>query len=181
MVDHPSLADAFRFDEADLEHNRQGELTEAQTALLADVARRRGCARGAATAVILATLGLLWMVLLIAGGLSGEGSGPLVALLVVTAVVLLLGGGALLVGHRRSRDLRSGTVSTAEGPVATESVTMREQGSKVGDQYRVELGGVRLLVGTEAQMEAFEEGATYRVFYIADPPAHHVLSAERLP
>lgn len=180
MTVDDALPAAFGFDEDSLEANRRGRLTAGQMELVEARRRRRGCGRRAAVFAVGASIVVLWVGLAASGGLSTDSVAPIVATGAVTALVAVAVGTAMALGRYRSRDLRVGRVSRAEGAVTTESVVIREQQMKVGDQYRVEIDGLRLLVGTRAQMDAFESGDPYRIFYVADPPAHHVLSAERL-
>ena len=174
------LAAAFDFTDADLEANERGQLTDSQRSAIEARRRQRGCGRRVAVVAVAGSLLFLWAVLAADGALSSGSAAPVVAAGLVTIVVVVLVGASMVAGWVRSRDLRSGRVSRVDGVVTTKTVAVRERQMKIGDQYRVELGGVRLLVGSRNQMDAFEPGVRYRVCYVADPPTHHVLSARRL-
>jgi hypothetical protein len=171
--------EALDFAQDDLQANRAGYLTERQQRLLESVRRTRGCSSRVALIVILVSaLGVGLAPLLFGGSESAGGEQTIRQVLpytlAVAGVVVLIMLVALLVGYARSRDVRDGRVSIAEGNahLATRYL-MRLRLTA----YYVQIGGVRFQIGQD-EAEAFTEGEFYRVYYVKDPPAHVVLSAE---
>lgn len=171
------LAQAFEFTPTELEINRRGVLAPGQQKLLAETRRLRGCGRRAAIFALGGT------VLVFAGVILFAAPRPsLPYALLGLALFVGVFGAALLLGERRSRDVRTGQVSLAEGRAA--GLATREIKSKsgrvIGTAYFVEMGRTRFRLATPAQFDAFQPGRCYRIFYIKDPPLHLILSAEAL-
>jgi len=51
---------------------------------------------------------------------------------------------------------------------------------RLGTAYYVKIGRTRFQVPSAEHFGTFDDAARYRVYYIINPPAHIVLSAERL-
>ncbi|HVH07427.1 MAG TPA: hypothetical protein VNE71_15660 [Myxococcota bacterium] len=149
------LEHAFRFDASDLAENRSGRLSARQVA-------RLGAARGAARIA----LGVFAAVTLASGAFVARSLAPehrpwaLGATAAAAAIGVVLSRSSLAA-------LGSRSVSVAEGLAEADA------------EDRLLLGGKRLVLGAPGQLEAFEPGAAYRVFYV-DGPRALVLSAEAL-
>jgi hypothetical protein len=171
--------EALDFSQADLQANREGYLTERQQRLLGSVRRARGCgSRAAFIAILVSALSVGFAPLLFGGSESAGGEQtirqvlPYTLAVAVVAVLIMLA--ALLFGYARSRDIRDGRMSIAEGHAhLTTRYLMRLRLTA----YYVQIGGVRFQLG-EDESAAFTEGEFYRVYYVKDPPAHVLLSAE---
>jgi hypothetical protein len=91
-----------------------------------------------------------------------------------------MGGGATNF-FLRSREVITGKLSSAEGPAKP---IRREYGAyehfSAGVALFVRLGSKELPLVNEEQFAAFEEGATYRAFYVKNYPRDVLLSVEAL-
>ena len=80
-----------------------------------------------------------------------------------------------LAEHRRTRDLRSRQISQVEG--AATLTTARQVRYTA---YVVQIDQIRFEFTSPEQQGAFEATRRYRVFYLASPPRHVILSVELL-
>ena len=48
------------------------------------------------------------------------------------------------------------------------------------DAFHIWIGSLHVQVPNEDQFDAFQEGATYRVYWLKNPPVNWILSAERV-
>ena len=173
------------YSEADLEANRQGMLTQEQLQIVEAVYQTRQ--RGARQTY---TLFAIWIPLLIivgfvieyrqSGKTLGEflpGALPIVALVGVGMGVLVLIAWAF--GAINSRDARDKRISVAEGEA---HVLEKEARSRASNYMRYELRlGYRLFrFANHASIAHFEDGQSYRVYYIKFYPFPLMLSAEKL-
>ncbi|MCY3780118.1 MAG: hypothetical protein OXG78_07415 [Chloroflexi bacterium] len=162
-----ALMRAMRFNEADLQANRLGELSRAQVERMKR-SQRRQCAIAAMlffTLVILAT-GLIYagqrnqnQILDLAG----------LALIVVNSILLGVMGRAFM---RLGSDLRAGSIEVLAGDV--ERVLRR---GRQGDNYLIRIGGSSLHVTREVFL-SFRHEASYRIYRSAH--ARLLLSAEAI-
>jgi hypothetical protein len=149
------LEQTFRFDASDLAANRSGRLSPRQVARLRAA---QGAARLALAVFFAVTIG----------------SGLLVARAAAPEHVrwsMAAAGAVAVIGFAISRAslaaLARRTVSVAEGLAESDSAG------------RLRLGGATLELAATGQLEAFDPGGAYRVYYVAGPRAL-VLSAEAL-
>lgn len=181
MADNAALnqkfAQAFDFSPADLQANRRGLLTPTQENSLAETRRLRGCGQRAAYLAWGGSVLIFAGVILFAVPLNSLPY-ALLGLGLFTALFLA----ATLLGAIRSRDLKTGRISLAEGKAA--GFAGREIKSKsgrvMGTAYFVEIARTRFRLAAQAQFEIFEPDQCYRIFYIKDPPLHFILSAEAI-
>ncbi|MCB9451893.1 MAG: hypothetical protein H6672_10665 [Anaerolineaceae bacterium] len=175
------LQNALNFTTEDLMMNRNGTLTESQQSRLKQT---QGCQR-------ISTMLSLVMVIVIFGGIAAfyaflmpnreeftamlsqsPEAGPLV--IAVMVVVLLLIGGSFLRTLGRTRRLNRGEISSVTG-----NAKVKRLHSKYGDSGRIKIGREKFLV-TEDVLNGFEQDGVYCVYYIKNPPMHHILSAEAM-
>jgi hypothetical protein len=171
------LAQALDFSPADLQANHRGLLTPTQENSLAETRRLRGCGQRAAYLALGGSVLIFAGVILFAAPLN---SLPYALL----GLVLFTGlfSAAILLGEIRSRDLKTGRISVAEGKAAgfaTKEIKSKS-GRVVGTAYFVEIARTRFRLATPAQFETIEPDRCYRIFYIKDPPLHHILSVEAI-
>ena len=158
---------AMRFDEADLQANRQGELSPTQVERVKRARRRQSIIAGV----------LFFALVLIATALIYAGQRNQNQILVSTGL-LLIAVNAILVGvmgrafMRLGSDLRAGNVEALAGDV--ERVLRR---GRQGDNYLIRIGGASLPV-TRDIFQGFRHEAPYRIYRTAH--ARLLLSAEAL-
>ncbi|MCE2489193.1 MAG: hypothetical protein J4G17_04365 [Anaerolineae bacterium] len=171
--------EALNFDEAELRANREGRLTAAQ--------RNRVFARRRRLIVVLALLTML-IGLLAASVILGLLPGA-----TAEGIVLALGAEALTAGlaflvwilwQRFRALLAPGLVHSVSGPVTcyvlrerrTDDIAGRPGGTRTA--YYLRAAGQEFAV-SEAALAAIEDGATYRLHYVARPAT--LLSVEPAP
>ncbi len=171
MVFDPRLGELFMFEEADLEANGRGVVSEEQARGFDQTVRmmRRGAARSRVILVIVFALTIGAVVLGIA---ATPGGGPVAGVVAGAILAWIL---AIIVffarrGRRLTTAFEERRVLTAEGPLSI--------GSTVTDTWLAKVGPARF--GVELyQAEALEEGASYRVHYLAAPDGGIPISMER--
>lgn len=171
------------YSEADLEANRQGMLTQNQFEIVEAVyqARQRGARQ---TYKLFA----IWIPLLMIVGFiieyrqSGKSLGeflpgalPIVVLVGAGMGVLVLISAAF--GAINSRDARDKRVTVAEGEAHVLEKEARTKGSSYM-RYELRLGNRLFRFANHASIAHFEDGRSYRVYYIKFYPFPLMLSAE---
>jgi hypothetical protein len=99
--------------------------------------------------------------------------------LLVGGIALVIFLPALWLDHSRLADVRAGKVSVVEGRADLKSQDFKGQIYRTKAYYLI-VGGTKFQLANERQFQAFRQGETYRIFYVRNPPAHTLLSAERL-
>lgn len=178
----------FSFSQADLDANRQGELSEDQFYVVESVYRARQ--RGARQTTLLFAI---WIPLLIIIGFVVEytQSGKTLGEFLPGALPIVIGAGVGLglliavvsgISARNARDARDKRISVAEGVAA---VIVKPANTRYSSYLRYELvlrKGVlnkQLFRFANPQSIAhFEQGTRYRVYYIKYYPFPLMLSAE---
>jgi hypothetical protein len=171
------LRQAFGFGDDELAANLLGRLTARQEAVVASVHQ----ARRQRLMIIWGVVGLAIVVGLLLGLLLPDsGSRPrqwamyipfaLTALLVVVGVLY-----ETVAGRRRTAALRARQLSRVEGQASLSSG--REVRYTV---HFVQIGPERFRFTSTDQWHTFAASRRYRVFYIAIPPQHTILSVELL-
>jgi hypothetical protein len=173
--DGAALQHAFGFSAEELALNRSGSVSPRQQALLTKSSKTVKAFSLVMIVVVVVFAG-------VAGGIAASSSSELV--LPVVGVVLLVG---LVMGTSIRRTMRAGgrvalaNVQHAQGPAKHHAVWVGanvDQGDVGGRRYEIEVGGQRLFVGSEANMQTFVEGAPYAVHYVREASLHMLLSAE---
>jgi hypothetical protein len=168
------LASAFGFTEDDLAANRQGYLTPNQKKVIAETRRARGCGARLACIIMAVSFGFFVVAFILSGGLETPlSSDALLAYAVAASAFIGIFLAAMVYGRIRSRDLRTGKISVAEGPAHR-----RTKEYKFGAAFYVKIGRHRFQFAYPEQFNAFEEGTRYRVYYVKNPPIDTVLSVE---
>jgi hypothetical protein len=182
------LLPALGFTAEDLDANRQGVLTERQRAQVDTLHRQGGIAVLVAGVIIVLTFAAIGSYVLFLAP-TGEAlrrgpMGPMIPLVLGGAVLLVL---ASLAGSvRRQRSLRAGRVSAVEGKAKLRSRQVSGAMAAVAEATGADLRASTIKVaGTkfhvdEATVQAFKEGALYRIYYVKNAPIHLILSAEAL-
>jgi len=163
----PELASVLGFSREDLDANRAGRLSPAQAAKLRRT-RTGDIIRGLVSAVVSAGMVTLWPLL--------NGS---TTTLLFWALVLLFPAAFALVSlwsaGQRSRDLQSGTVAIAGGPLQRHAEDLGS--TRRTPTYTLNAGGVKLNVPLEVY-GAFADDGHYALYHT--PHSRTLLSAEPL-
>ena len=164
-----SLGQAFVFNADDLAANRQGRLSADQATMFANVAaygRRR-------SRIVLPIFGLLLLgtvALAIVTSGPDAGIGPFVVIGVMGGFMILL---VAVFARRSSRD----QAVKATGRVFAVAGTFTFDSSMDGNWF-VEIGGARFPVD-RLQLEALDEDASYRAYFLGTQPYQTLLSLEK--
>ncbi len=179
-----SMTQAFKFTEGDLAMNRQGQIAESQQNALASSRR----ARMVSMIAYLVMLGLFLLVCVGVGIsllINQDGSTTRLAIMFAMAVAMLLVGAGALNYYLRSREVLAGKVSQMEGnaKLFTRQYPVSYGGlgySNLGTGWFVKLGPKEFRLLTPEQYAAFQEGATYRIYYVKNYPIDVILSVEAM-
>lgn len=167
------LQSALSFTAADLEENRAGRLSSAQQGFMTDQSNK-----GKSYNLAMGGVFVVFVVIIVAvvlpkmnsnsSGSSGSSSavppGIVFGVLAVVAVVVAL----TLVRTRRGMDrLKSGTVYSVEGAARTRARSYADA-NQLSDvsTFRLTVGDVTFALSSAHQLAAFEEGASYRCYYV---------------
>lgn len=165
LKDMADMQKATEFTKEDLSVNKQGYLSPRQQRMLEKT--KETLRRQTAFAIIAIFLPLAlviylgrarWLDMYDPGVQQG-----LPYIIGTFAIYLLIAGFFLFLGHRKWRDVRSGTVSTAEG-VAKKDLKMPQM---------VFIGDTKFYM--PFQYKKFTEGKNYRVYYIKSMMYSHVI------
>lgn len=165
------LGERFMFEEADLEANRRGEVSDEQARGFAQTAQvmRRGAARSKVVLVVV----FLVVIALVVAAISATPGGGLTAGIVagvILAWILAIIAFFMRRGERLTQAFEEHRLLTAEGPLRIRTTATETWFAHVGEaRFAVEL----------YQAQAMEEGATYRVHYLDAPDGGIPLSLER--
>jgi hypothetical protein len=172
MAFDPRLGERFFFDSADLEANNRGVVSDAQEQGFEQIVRynRRRDPKVTAFLVVLFAGAIALVVVGIARTPGGSLAGGAVAAGILVWILAII-----TFFRRRGRKLTAAfeqrRVLTAEGPLSI--------GGTISDTWRAEVGPARFGIELD-QVEALEEGAVYRVHYLAAPDGAIPISMERL-
>jgi hypothetical protein len=170
------MMDAFEFTSDDLVANRTNKLTPGQQKRIDAHIR---IARTSTWLALIACIGTIILFLGIAYRLQpAEGFGGALPILILAAVLFMsIFIFFIVVGRIRSRHLYNRNISVIEGQAARST---RKLKNGRWTAYYVTIEGTRFQLSSRAQFEAFQDHAHYRVFYIQYPPAHLILSMEKM-
>jgi hypothetical protein len=170
------MMDAFEFTSNDLAANRANKLTTDQQKRIATYIR---IANTSTRLALIACVGTIAVFFGIAYRLQpADGLGQALPVLILAAVLFMsIFIFFIIVGRIRSRHLYNGHISVIEGQAARST---RKVKNGRWTAYYVTIGKVRFQLSSRAQYEAFQEDAHYRVFYIQYPPAHLILTVEKM-
>lgn len=183
--DSPFLP-ALRFDERDVQANRQGLLTPEQTQRVEMIytARQRG-ARQMFWGLALSIALLIVISGVMALAESGEAFAGIVPGLILTAgMMAVVVSGVSVFSAVSARDARDKRISTVEGVVKLAERPFNTRYTR-SMRYEVRLrkgmfGRHRFRFANRDALRYFEAGETYRLYYIKYYPFPIVLSAERV-
>lgn len=172
MAFDPRLGERFFFDADDLEANNRGHVSASQEQGFDQVVayNRRRDPKVTAFLVIL----FAGVIALVAVGIANTPGGSLAGGAVAAGILAWILA-IIVFFRRRGRRLTTAfeqkRVLTAEGPLSI--------GSTMSDTWRAEIGPARFDIELD-QAEALEEGASYRVHYLAAPDGAIPISMERM-
>lgn len=170
------LMQAFGFSPADVISNRHGELTAAQRERL-DAKHRDYFRKGNLTIL------LMWggFTLLIVGSLVLQGAPPQDMEILPYALLGLtvFFGAAWLIARFHARNLTRQRFTFAEGQARTKTRKYYRYGREI-HAYELRIGRHKFNLLSQDELSAFEDGVTYRVYYVPYAPLHIILSAEAL-
>lgn len=172
MVFDPRLGERFMFEEADLEANRRGVVSDEQARGFEATARVM--TRGAARSRVILTIVFAVVIALVVAGISATpGGGPAAGLVAggILAWILLIVAFFMRRGKRLTRAFEEHRVLTAEGPLSIRT--------SVTETWYAHVGKARFAVEL-LQAQAMEEGAEYRVHYLEAPDGAIPISLERI-
>ena len=188
LQDGPSLAEALGFTEEEIAENRAGRMSVAQRARM-KTTRSWGRMGTVVMAVIVVAFIAVIAIVVLPKISKGPGSSTSVlasiGVLALIAVVMSIS----IQRTRRSLDkLVVARVETTEGVTRTREHKM---GGNVGDpasgytgtgggiRYEVTIGDIRFFVRSKAVLDTFEDGRSYRGYYVGGGPVMvTLLSAE---
>jgi predicted nucleic acid-binding Zn ribbon protein len=171
------LQSALGFTPADLEANRAGRLSDTQQEFM-NVQSKRGRAfilgMGGffvVFVIIIVTVVVPKMNSSSTDSTSGSSSAvPPWVIAAVLAVVALIVLRSVLKGRKRVGQLATGAVQSVEGPAKTKAVM---RGNVTDDVmlvpmgvYRLKVGKVTFALSTAKQLSGFDDGVSYRCFYV---------------
>lgn len=169
-----SVHHAFSFSARDLAANKAGFLSPMQKDSLACSVKGRGCGIKAAYFVMAFSVVTLLVFFLLSADPGSPGFREAMPYLIGTSgVFLLIFAFFLILDAIRSRDLRSGKISSAEGEIHTWQKEYRH-----GTGYFAEVGGTKFRLKSPEQMEELGSSSFCRIHYISNPPVHIILSFE---
>ncbi len=174
----------FAYTEADVQANRQGLLTAEQAQIIEAVyqARQRGVR-------LTFRLFAIWIPVLLVVGMVIEynNSGKSLDGFLPDAlpIMLLVGGGLTFIlflawgySYLNARDARDKRVSMAQGVAKVLEQEAQYRNRSPYMRYELRLNGRLFRFANHASIAHFEEGKTYRVYYIKYNPFPLMLSAE---
>jgi len=164
-----ALEAAFGFTAADLPENRVGRLSAAQ---LSRMTTTRGQAQvanlvfGAIFVVILIIIAIVVLPGALAPQPANSSAVPPGIIVLVIAVVAVIIALSLLRTRSKTKRL-TGTVLSTEGPAKTRARSVGNVDQLgTSDIYRLTVGSVTFPLSSQGQLAAFEEGRTYRCYYV---------------
>jgi hypothetical protein len=171
-----ALQSAFKFTPADLVENRAGKLSATQHSYVA-VQSKRGKTFNLAMGGVFVVFVIIIVTVVLpkmnsnSTGSSGTSSAvPPGVVFGVLAVVALLVALSLIRTRRGMERLTTGAVQSVEGPAKTRAsargnVDQLDQ-MAVMPVYRLTVGKVTFALSNAQQLGAFDEGVTYRCYYL---------------
>jgi hypothetical protein len=168
-----ALQAAFGFTPADLVENRAGKLSPTQHSLMA-VHSKRGKTFNLGMGVFFVVFVIIIVVVVLPRMNSSTGSSsstssavPPGVIFGVLAIVALVVGLSLVRTRRGMERLTTGAVQSVEGPAKTKATARGNVDQMtVMPVYRLTVGKVTFPLSNGQQLSAFDEGATYRCYYI---------------
>lgn len=181
------LAEALEFTPDELALNKAGLLSERQDKLVEQAIRWRRTSGRWSVFVLFLSLGVLWLVGFTLIQEEFDSQKLQSQLPIIYGSWLLIGGVVLAVfafffwlDRSRLAELQSRKISIIAGPA---SLAIRElKGARLYGMlaYYLKIGQVQFQLAGESQYKAFEQGRSYRIIYIKNPPTQTILSVEWL-
>jgi hypothetical protein len=167
------LQRAFLFEEIDVRANRAGRLSRRQLARFQLAGRNVALSFVVFALVMLGSAAFVGFMQIQSGSASlaerlADPSTLTVVAAVLTVAILVVGIGAVI-SRRYVSALSNRQFNVARGPA--------EVASASDNNYHIRIGPTRLRLPAEEQLQAFQPGAEYRVYFLHGPVAT-VLSAE---
>lgn len=168
----PGIHSAFCFSPGDLESNATGFLTQRQRILLVNHIKGEGCGRKAALIAMGLTLLVLAGAFVLIADPGSPGFKQAMPYYIGTCALFVLIFVFFLLLHRvRTRDIRSGLISSVEGELRT-----WKKEYSTGTAFYAEVGGTKFQLHSSEQMDVLLRHSFYRIYYISNPPVHIILS-----
>jgi len=166
------LQQTFLFQLADLRANQGGRLSPRQQARLRAASANMRLAMSVFIVVMLGTLALIgwmsWQSDAAFGMRSQESLPGLIAVGAVVVVVIVIGW---LTSRKHMSAVRSKQIGVAKGEMQVGKIRPEEA------RFEIKIGATKLRLLTQEQLQAFQPGVEYRVYYLPGP-APTILSAE---
>lgn len=170
------LMQAFGFSSADQIANRHGELTGAQRERL-DAKRRDYFRKGNLT--ILLMWGGFTLLVVVSMFLQGAPPQDMAILPYVLLGMSAFFCAAWLIARFHARQMPRQRFTFAQGLARTRMRKYYRYGREI-HHYELSLGRQKFNLLSQDELSAFEDGVSYRVYYIPYAPMHIILSAEAL-
>lgn len=172
----PPLEQAFAFNPAELDLNRRGQLSTAQTKKLDKYRKMRGCGRRAAAIVFgLMAAGIAAAALLLKAPGIDQARPYLLVVAGILAIIFLF---SLISDFQAGRDLAQGNLSVAEGNVQTWAKEIKSNDGPVGTAYFMRIGRQKFQLETTQQMQVLQNNHSYRFYYVQNGRVPIILSVE---
>ncbi len=168
------IQQAFGFSEEDYAQNNSGILTDAQEQTLLGYRKQQGCAGRCAIISVSLSIAIVFGVFFVTSDRDSAGFRHALPYYIATcAAFMLIFALFAAIGQHRSRGVRNGTISTAEGEIRTWTKNYSH-----GTAFYAKLGGVRFQLHSKEQMDALNLHSFYRIHFISNPPVHVILSMQ---
>ena len=172
------LQQAFAFTLQELEANRTAQLSPAQVARLEKYRQQRGCGRRmAAIAFGLTALAMAAAAFLLDAPGIEQARPYLLFVAGIVAVIFIL---SLVGDYLAGRDLAQSRITVAEGQVQTWSKEVKSPSSHLGTAYYFKIGRNKYQLESAQQMQALQNGRSYRFFFVKNGRVPIILSVEPL-
>jgi hypothetical protein len=190
--EHLGMAEALGFSEDELAMNRAGRLSDSQRARMG-----RSRSRGRTGTVVLGLIVVAFIAVIavavvphLSTGKSSGSSATVPAVIGALALIAVVMAFSLLRARRSLDRLVPDHVERTEGVTTTREHRLRGnvgdlssgfQGYGGGIRYEVTIGGTRFFVKGRTVLEAFQDGRSYRGYYVGRGVMAMLLSAEPSP
>ena len=172
------LSSVFEFGEEDLYSNKMNLLSPKQKKIVQRYLKSRNFGLKLATFVMMGSVIFFIIMAYLTNDINSPG---FVTALPYLLLVLFLFIGIFLfftiLGIVNSHDLKTGRISKVEGVINKSDKSLKK---KKHAGYILNISDTYFSLYTPAQYNAFENGKRYRIYYIKNPNANIVLSAEEL-
>jgi len=172
------LSAAFEFTREDLSRNKMNSLTPKQQKKVQQYRKGRNFGLKLAISVMIGSVIFFVIVTYMTNDFdSRDFKSALPYYVLVSSLFVGIFLFFTILGMLRSRDLSTGRISIAEGMVS-KSISRKKKKKYGGILFNI--GKTDFHLYTPSQYNAFEDGKRYRIYFIKNPNANIILSAEEI-